>query len=365
MTDCGLKYTLLIMLKTSEFKELFVMAEKKTVEIKGLYKTYGEGSSRVEALKNINIEINRGEIFGIIGLSGAGKSSLVRCINLLEVPERGEVLINGRDITKISKKELRRKRKNIGMIFQHFNLLMNATVYDNIAFPLKLIKTPKEKIKQRVNELLEIVGLSDKKDVYPAQLSGGQKQRVGIARAIATEPDIIMCDEATSALDPETTTSILKLIKKINQKLKVTVIIITHEMEVIKQVCDRVAVLNEGKIVETGNVSDIYINPSTETAKKFFKSINPKLDNRIYQKALKEPGVVIQAIFRGDKSTDPYISNMIKKCDVTAAVLLENIQSMENMLVGTLVLRIDGRKENIAEAIKYLKENGIIAEVVK
>lgn len=341
------------------------MAAEKTVIIKNLYKTYGEGSSKVEALKNINIEIERGEIFGIIGLSGAGKSSLVRCINLLEVPERGEVLINGKDITKISKKELRAERKNIGMIFQHFNLLMNSTVYDNIAFPLKLIKTPKDQIDKRVGELLEIVGLADKKDVYPAQLSGGQKQRVGIARAIATQPDIIMCDEATSALDPETTKSILQLIKEINQNLKVTVIIITHEMEVIKQVCDRVAVLDSGSVVETGSVSDVYINPETETAKKFFKSVDLELDNRVYNKALKEKGTVIQAIFRGDKSTDPYISQMITQFDVEAAILLGNIQSMENMLVGTLVLRVDGKEENVKAAVNYLKDNGVIVEVVK
>ncbi len=341
------------------------MAAEKTVIIKNLYKTYGEGSAKVEALKDINIEIERGEIFGIIGLSGAGKSSLVRCINLLEVPEQGEVLINGKDITKISKKELRAERKNIGMIFQHFNLLMNSTVYDNIAFPLKLIKTPKDQIDKRVGELLEIVGLADKKDVYPSQLSGGQKQRVGIARAIATQPDIIMCDEATSALDPETTKSILQLIKEINQSLKVTVIIITHEMEVIKQVCDRVAVLDSGSVVETGSVSDVYIDPKTETAKKFFKSVDLELDNRVYNKALKERGTVIQAIFRGDKSTDPYISQMIKQFDVEAAILLGNIQSMENMLVGTLVLRVDGKEENVKAAVNYLKDNGVIVEVVK
>ncbi len=341
------------------------MAAEKTVIIKNLYKTYGEGSAKVEALKDINIEIERGEVFGIIGLSGAGKSSLVRCINLLEVPERGEVLINGKDITKISKKELRAERKNIGMIFQHFNLLMNSTVYDNVAFPLKLIKTPKDQIDKRVGELLEIVGLADKKDVYPSQLSGGQKQRVGIARAIATQPDIIMCDEATSALDPETTKSILQLIKEINQSLKVTVIIITHEMEVIKQVCDRVAVLDSGSVVETGSVSDVYIDPKTETAKKFFKSVDLELDNRVYNKALKERGTVIQAIFRGDKSTDPYISQMIKQFDVEAAILLGNIQSMENMLVGTLVLRVDGKEENVKAAVNYLKDNGVIVEVVK
>lgn len=336
---------------------------QKTVEIKNLYKTYNDGEIKVEALKNINIEINRGEIFGIIGLSGAGKSSLVRCINLLEVPDKGQVLINGKDITKISKKELRKERKNIGMIFQHFNLLMNSTVYENIAFPLKLIKTPKNKIRERVDELLEIVGLSDKKDVYPAQLSGGQKQRVGIARAIATQPDIIMCDEATSALDPETTKSILGLIKEINRKLKVTVIIITHEMEVIKAVCDRVAVLDSGEVVETGRVSDIYINPRTKTSRRFFKSVDTKLDNRIYQKALKEPGVIIRAIFKGDTSTDPIISNMIKKFNVDAAILLGNIQSMENMLVGTLVIRINGDKESIEKAISYLNDNNVITEV--
>ncbi len=338
--------------------------QNKMVEIKNLYKTYSDGETKVEALKDINIEIYKGEIFGIIGLSGAGKSSLVRCINLLEVPDKGQVIINGKDITKISKSELRKERKNIGMIFQHFNLLMNSTVYENIAFPLKLIKTPKDKIEKRVGELLEIVGLTDKKDVYPSQLSGGQKQRVGIARAIATEPDIIMCDEATSALDPETTKSILSLIKEINQKLKVTVIIITHEMEVIKAVCDRVAVLDKGWIVESGSVTDIYVNPRTITSRKFFKSIDTKLDNRVYQTALKEPGVIISAVFRGETSTDPYISNMIKNYDVEAAILLGNIQSMENMLVGTLVLRINGKKENIEKALKYLKDNDVIVEVI-
>ncbi len=336
---------------------------EKAVVIKNLYKSYGEGANKVEALKDINIEINKGEIYGIIGLSGAGKSSLVRCINLLEVPDSGSVLINGKDITKISLSELRKERKNIGMIFQHFNLLMNSTVYENIAFPLKLVKTPKAEIEKRVSELLEIVGLSDKRDVYPAQLSGGQKQRVGIARAIATKPDIIMCDEATSALDPETTKSILDLIKEINRTLKVTVIVITHEMEVIKAICDRVTMLEEGRIVESGGITDIYIEPKTDTAKKFFKAIDTELDNRVYQKALKEPGRIIKAVFRGEGSTDPCISNMIKKYDVDAAILLGNIQSMENMLVGTLVLRINGA--NTDEAINYLKENDVLVEVLK
>ncbi len=339
------------------------MEKEKAVVIKNLYKSYGEGANKIEALKNINIEINKGEIYGIIGLSGAGKSSLVRCINLLETPDSGSVIIKGKDITKISMSELRKERKNIGMIFQHFNLLMNSTVYDNIAFPLRLVRTPKEDIEKRVTELLEIVGLSDKRNVYPAQLSGGQKQRVGIARAIATNPDIIMCDEATSALDPETTKSILELIKEINRRLKVTVIVITHEMEVIKAICDRVTMLEEGRVVESGGITDIYIEPKTETAKKFFKAIDTKLDNKVYKKALEEPGRVIKAVFKGESSTDPYISNMIKRFDVEAAILLGNIQSMENMLVGTLVLRINGK--DTEGAINYLRENDILVEVLK
>lgn len=334
------------------------------VEIKQLYKTYGSGNNKVEALKGIDLTIEDGEIYGIIGLSGAGKSSLVRCINLLEQPDSGKVIINGVDLIKISKSNLRDSRKRIGMIFQHFNLLMNSTVYDNIAFPLKLVRKPKDYIDKKVNELLSLVGLEEKKNAYPSMLSGGQKQRVGIARALASEPSIIMCDEATSALDPATTKSILQLLKVVNKKLNMTIIIITHEMEVIKEICDKVAILENGQIVEKGKISDIYVSPKTKTAQKFFKSVDTELDNDIYQKAISNDGVVVKAVFVGEKSTDPYISNMIKSHNVEVAILLGNIQHMENMLVGTLVIKIKGEKKDIDSSIDYLKNNNVLVEVL-
>lgn len=334
------------------------------VEIKQLYKTYGKGNDKVEALKGIDLKIEKGEIYGIIGLSGAGKSSLVRCINLLEKPDKGEVIVDGVDLTKVPKKDLRNARKKIGMVFQHFNLLMNSTVYENIAFPMMLIKKSKDYIDKKVMELLQLVGLEDKKDFYPAMLSGGQKQRVGIARAIAAEPNIIMCDEATSALDPSTTKSILQLLKVINKKLNMTIIIITHEMEVIKEICDKVAILEAGKIVEKGNVTDIYINPETKTAQRFFKSVDTEIDNDIYQKAVSSGGTVIKAVFIGEKSTDPYISNMIKTHNVEVAILLGNIQHMDNMLVGTLVIKINGEEQDIKDSIEYLKKNKVLVEVL-
>lgn len=335
------------------------------VLIENLFKTYGTGEDSVEALKGINLHIEKGEIFGIIGLSGAGKSSLVRCINMLEKPTSGTIKINGKELSSFSKKDLREARKNIGMVFQHFNLLMNSTVFENVAFPMIIDKKPKEYINKKVMELLEIVGLADKKDMYPAMLSGGQKQRVGIARAIACEPSIIMCDEATSALDPETTKSILKLLKEINAKLGITIILITHEMEVVKEICSKVAILEKGKIAEYGNVSEIFINPKTKVARSFFESVDVKLENEVYQKALDGEGVVVKGIFIGETSTAPYISKMISKYNVEVSILLGNIQNMNNTLIGTLVIKISGEDENIRKGIEYLKENNVIIEEVQ
>ncbi len=345
------------------------------VLIQDLVKTYGleDGGSKgnsgniVEALKGIDLHIQKGEIFGIIGLSGAGKSSLVRCINLLEQPTSGSIKIDGKDIVGFSKTELRSARKKIGMVFQHFNLLSNSTVYDNIAFPLQINKKPKDFIEKRVDELLELVGLTDKKNMYPSMLSGGQKQRVGIARALANEPSIIMCDEATSALDPETTKSILNLLKDINKKLNMTIIIITHEMDVIKNICNKIAILDKGKIAESGKVSDIFINPQTDVAKSFFSSVDVNLDNKIYQKALEAldgRGVVIKAIFVGESTTDPYMSDIIKKFNIELSILLGNIQDMDSTLVGTLVLKLTGNSQNVLNAIEYLKQHDVIIEEV-
>lgn len=334
------------------------------VLIENLVKTYGTGESATEALKGINLHIQKGEIFGIIGLSGAGKSSLVRCINMLEKPTSGTIKIDGKELNSFSKKDLRNARKNIGMVFQHFNLLINSTVFENVAFPMIIDKKPKEYINKKVMELLEIVGLADKKDMYPSMLSGGQKQRVGIARAIACEPNIIMCDEATSALDPTTTKAILKLLKEINEKLGITIILITHEMDVVKEICSKVAILEKGRIAECGLVSEIFINPKTSVARSFFESVDTTLDNDIYKKAFDGKGVIIKGIFIGETSTSPYISRVISKYNVEVSILLGNIQNINNTLIGTLVIKITGEKENIQKSIDYLRENNVIVEEV-
>src|SRR5574344_1273422 len=238
------------------------------IKLSHIEKTYDSPSGPVKALKGIDLEIARGEIYGIIGLSGAGKSTLVRCINLLERPTAGSVIVDGKEMTTLNDTELREARKTIGMIFQHFNLLSTATVYDNIAFPLKLAGLSSDKIREKVEPLLKLVGLENKAHQYPGQLSGGQKQRVGIARALATNPKVLLCDEATSALDPQTTRAILALLKDINQKLGITIIIITHEMSVIQQVCHKVAIIDDGIIAESGAVEEIFVNPKTEAARR-------------------------------------------------------------------------------------------------
>src|SRR4051794_16052592 len=235
------------------------------IEFQNLTKIYHSGDRQVAALNGIDLKINKGEIYGVIGYSGAGKSSLIRCVNFLEQPTSGKVIVDGHDLTALSTKEIREIKKNIGMIFQHFNLLNSKSVFANVAMPLTLAKAPKDQIKKRVYELLEFVGLADKADAYPDQLSGGQKQRVGIARALATQPTILLCDEATSALDPQTTSSILQLLKKVNQEYNIMILIITHEMSVIREICDRVAVMEEGKIIEEGTVFDVFSSPETVT----------------------------------------------------------------------------------------------------
>ena len=334
------------------------------IEIKGLCKTYTNGKESFEALKDVSMTIEQGEIFGFIGLSGAGKSSLVRCISTLEESTKGEIFVDGLDITKIKGAELREARKKLGLVFQHFNLLMNKTVYDNIAFPLVIAKKPKDFIKKRTLELLEMVGLEDKKDSYPSRLSGGQKQRVGIARALAGDPSIVICDEATSALDPTTTHSILQLIKDINKRMNITFIIITHEMSVIKEVCNRVGVLENGRLIESGNIIDVCVQPKTETAKKFFGSAEIDLNSPIYKSSLKTPGVVIKAGFVGDDSTESYISVMIRKYNIDVSILSGNIEQINDTLVGGLVMKIDGEKESIKSAIQYLTEQKIFVEVI-
>lgn len=251
------------------------------IALNDVSKTFFRDKSRVEALKNVTLEIGRGEIFGVIGYSGAGKSTLLRCMNMLEQPTSGTVTVNGVKLTELPEKELQKSRRKIGMIFQHFNLLSSSTVFSNVAAPLRLVHTPRAEIDQKVFELLELVGLTEQAQAYPAQLSGGQKQRVGIARALANEPEILLCDEATSALDPETTDSILDLLLAINQRLNLTIVFVTHEMHVVQKICDRVAIMEHGEVIEQGKVLDLFTRPQTPTAKKFIGTI---VDTRVPDK---------------------------------------------------------------------------------
>ncbi len=335
------------------------------IEIKNLVKKYPTSDGFITAINDINLKIDDGEIFGVIGLSGAGKSTLVRCINLLERPTSGEIIVDGVCLSEANGKRLQQERKKIGMVFQHFNLLMNKNIFENIAFPMRISKFSNEEINKRVPELLELVGLSDKRDVYPSNLSGGQKQRVGIARALATNPSLIMCDEATSALDPATTKQILELLKEVNKKLGITMIIITHEMEVIKSICDRVAIMESGNVIEQDTVHSMLVDPKTEVARTFFGRVDINTDNKVYKNAIKTNGVLISAIFDGDNSVDPFISRMIRDFDIEASILLGNIEDINNSLIGHLVLKLEGEKANIKKGIDYLKSQQIKVEVIE
>jgi D-methionine transport system ATP-binding protein len=340
------------------------------IDLSHIEKIYDSAAGPVHALKDISLHINKGEIYGIIGLSGAGKSTLVRCINLLERPTKGTVTIEGKDITAMTDKELRAARKGIGMIFQHFNLLSTSTVFDNIAFPLELSNTPKEEIKNRVTELLELVGLANKADQYPSQLSGGQKQRVGIARALASNPQILLCDEATSALDPQTTKSILELIKDINHKLKLTVVVITHEMQVIKEICDKVAVIDKGVIAEQGDVLDVFINPQQPITKEFISvllSNELPVDFRnidIAHEPFEDSILLMRLTFIGETANDPIISSLVKKYDVSADLFFGSLDDIKGAPFGRLIIGLDGSQNDINAAMDYLREQKVKVEVI-
>ncbi len=336
------------------------------IQFVNLTKVYkGPGQNEVVALKDINLTINDSEIFGIIGLSGAGKSTLVRTINLLERPDVGSVKVNGVEMTSLSRPRLREERQKIGMIFQHFNLLASKTVADNIAFPLKLSGAPKAEITKRVNELLDLVGLSDKAKAYPFQLSGGQKQRVGIARALANNQEILLCDEATSALDPQTTMSILKLLKKINKERGITIVIITHEMNVIKEICDRVAVIEEGEIIEVGPVSEVLLNPTTETAKTFLRGVvKTEVPYEVAARLKSQNGgELLQVTFLGSLAGEPLINEMVEKFDVVINILYGNIDQIRDVTFGMLVLKLTGPEQDKAKA--FLEEKGLKVKVIE
>ena len=341
------------------------------IKISQVEKIYNSAAGKVHALKGINLEIAKGEIYGIIGLSGAGKSTLVRCINMLERPTAGSVIVDGRDMTKLSESELRDARKNIGMIFQHFNLLSSATVYDNIAFPLTLSKVPKDKIAAKVEPLLELVGLKDKAKQYPAQLSGGQKQRVGIARALASDPKILLCDEATSALDPQTTKSILALIKDINKKFALTVVVITHEMQVIKEICDKVAVISNGVIAEKGTVLDVFTNPQHEITKEFISVLLSNdlpaafRGNEISNEKVEGALLLVRLIFMGDRADDPILAGMIRECSgVECTMLFGNLDEIHGVPFGRFIVGLSGSSSAIEGALNFLREKNVRVEVI-
>ncbi|MBQ6720230.1 MAG: ATP-binding cassette domain-containing protein, partial [Oscillospiraceae bacterium] len=304
------------------------------IEIKQLSKVFGSGEGQVAALKDVSVAVKPGEIFGIIGLSGAGKSTLVRCINLLEHPTEGQVLFHGQDLTGLKEKELRLQRRKISMIFQSFNLLDQRTSLDNICFPLELAGVSKKDARKRAMELLETVGLPDKANAYPAQLSGGQQQRIAIARALATQPKILLCDEATSALDPKTTHSILELIRDINRRLGLTVIVITHQMSVVEEICNRVAILDNGSVVEEGLVADVFSNPQSEAAKRL---VMPDSSNEVLSRHIGER--VLRIVFNGsDSAGAPLITQMAIDEKIAANILYASTKIIDEKVYGNMLL---------------------------
>lgn len=328
------------------------------IQIKNLDKIYKSNSGDTIALKNINLEIKDEEIFGVIGLSGAGKSTLIRCINLLEKPSSGSIIIDDVDITKATGKELRELRKKIGMIFQNFNLLEQRTVLQNVMFPLEISKVKKEDAKRKALELLEMVGLTHKVNNYPSQLSGGEKQRVAIARALTTNPKVILSDEATSALDPNTTQNILSLLKKINQKYGITIIVITHEMKVIDQLCDRVAIINKSQIDEIGNVLDVFTAPKTKIAKELILT-----NTNIVEKVMSNKK--IKLYFDNVSSYEPIIANMILECQVPVNILNADINDCTGNITGQMLLQIPDDEKQIAKINAYLQIHNIKYEEVQ
>lgn len=337
--------------------------------LENISKKFIVNEQEIIALDNINLSVKPGEIFGIIGKSGAGKSTLIRCVNLLERPDQGKVWVANTELTTLSQPALRTARRKIGMIFQHFNLLNSRTVYDNIALPLELEKFTKKNIQQRVDPLLELTELTHHKHAYPTQLSGGQKQRVAIARALAAHPDVLLSDEATSALDPETTFAILDLLKNIRDTLKLTILLITHEMSVIKACCDRVAILEHGKLIEENEIGEFFSHPKTITAKKFILAEKPQtlplnLIKHISEIATPRSHPVLHLRFLANTATQPIITQLILQFQLRVNILQANIEYIRHHITGVMLLAVDGTTEQINACIQYLKSTGIEVEVM-
>lgn len=341
------------------------------IELTHISKDFASGGRTVHAVQDVSLSIGKGEIFGIIGFSGAGKSTLVRCINLLERPTSGSVTVDGKEMTALSARELRQARKKIGMIFQHFNLMPSRTVFGNVAYPLRGSGLSREQIADKVHRLLELVGIGDKAEAYPKQLSGGQKQRVAIARALANDPNVLLCDEATSALDPQTTKAILRLLKDLNEKLGITVVIITHEMAVVKEICDRVAVMEHGRVVEQGEVFNVFADPRQEITRSFIHTTSNlrKIEELIEEDSpvvqLKPGELIVRLSYIQRNVSEPLISTVSRKFDITLNIIFSDIAIVQNAPIGGTVAIISGERAQITQAMQYLIEKNVGVEVIR
>jgi D-methionine transport system ATP-binding protein len=359
--------------KTGAFGSPFFLYEGGTrvIELKNISKVFGSGEGQVHAIDDVTLSIDKGEIFGIIGFSGAGKSTLVRCINLLEVPTGGRVIVDSKELTTLSPRELRSARKGIGMIFQHFNLMPSRTVFGNVAFPLKGSSLSREEKEKKVRELLRLVDIEDKENAYPNQLSGGQKQRVAIARALANDPKVLLCDEATSALDPQTTKSILQLLKKVNKQLGITVVVITHEMAVIKEICGRVAVMEKGRVVEEGEVFSIFANPREPVTRDFIRTTSNlhKIEGLLAENSpvtrLKPGEMIVRLSYVEKNVSEPLISTVSRTFDIDLNIIFSDIEIVQDAPIGGTVAIMSGERDQIALAMKYLAEKNVGVEVIQ
>lgn len=340
------------------------------IELEQISKTFADAGREVHAVNNVSLTIRNGDVFGIIGFSGAGKSTLVRCINLLERPTEGSVRIDGKELTRMPAKELRQARKKIGMIFQHFNLMPSRTIFGNVAYPLKGSDLRKDQIAEKVRKLLDLVGIADKENAYPSQLSGGQKQRAAIARALANDPDILLCDEATSALDPQTTKAILKLLERLNRELGITLVVITHEMAVVKEICNRVAVMDHGRVVEEGEVFSVFASPKEELTRSFIKTTSnlQKIEELIAAKspvvALKPGERIVRLSYVERNASEPLISTMTKKYGVILNIIFADIEIVQNAPIGGTVGILSGPQDKMDEALEDLRSKNVGVEVI-
>ena len=341
------------------------------IELRHISKDFGTGEHAVHAVQDVSLTVETGEIFGIIGFSGAGKSTLVRCINLLERPTSGEVLLDGQELTALPPKQLRQTRKKIGMIFQHFNLMPSRTVAGNVAYPLRGSGLSREQIAAKVQSLLELVGIGDKADAFPSQLSGGQKQRVAIARALANDPSVLLCDEATSALDPQTTKAILHLLRDLNAKLGLTIVLITHEMAVVREICHRVAVMEHGRVAEQGEVFNVFADPRQEITRSFIRTTSnlQKVEELIAADSpvtrLKPGELIIRLSYVQRNAAEPLISVVTKLFDVSLNIIFADINIVQDAPIGGTVAIISGERSHITKAIEYFIDKNVGVEVIK